>query len=170
MKFLVKSTLVATLSFAAIVTPVATQAASTQASQIAVAKQAILTGEIMPYATPELRDLLRQAYRVDGQMRTPDNETGCEFYEHYYLGHGNKGLEGIKNWKATSKNNIVSITFNNTFDKPYDVDLVEFTMRGNQIDDVRNAYSNNPHIIPKLSRHDPSIKQNAQEMVRTGGC
>lgn len=43
-------------------------------TQIAVAKKAILAGEVMPYATPELRNLLRQAYKVDGQMTTPDNE------------------------------------------------------------------------------------------------
>lgn len=134
-------------------------------TQIAVAKKAILAGEIMPYATPELRNLLKQAYRVDGQMTTPDNELGCEFAEHFYLGHGNGGLDTIKNWKASTKNNVVRITFSNG---GYDANLIEFVMKGNQIHDVRHGYSDNPKKIP--TKTDSSIRAEAQTMVKTGDC
>lgn len=100
-------------------------------TQIAIAKKAILAGEVMPYATPELRQLLKKAYQIDEKIQEQfDDPLGCEFYEHYYLGHGNKGLEGIKNWKATPlKGGIIRITFNNTENKPYDADLIEFVMK-----------------------------------------
>lgn len=134
-------------------------------AQIAVAKKAVLAGEVMPYATPELRSLLKQAYRVDGQMTTPDNELGCEFAEHFYLGHGNGGLDSIKNWKANAKNNMVRIAFSNG---GYDANLIEFKMKGNQIDDVRFGYSDNPKKPP--TKTDSSLRAEAQTMVNTGDC
>lgn len=134
-------------------------------AQIAIAKKAVLAGEVMPYATPEFRSLLKQAYRVDGQMTTPDNEMGCEFAEHFYLGHGNGGLASIKNWKANAKNNMVRITFSNG---GYDANLIEFKMKGNQIDDVRFGYSDNPKKPPSKTEH--SLKNEAQTMAKTGHC
>lgn len=133
-------------------------------AQIEVAKKAILAGEIMPYATPELRDLLRQAYRVDGQMTTPNNPLGCELAEHYYLGYGNGGLDAIKNWKASTKNNVVHISFNSS----YDAILIEFTMKANLIDDVRYGYSKNPRKPP--TKTTSSLREDAQKMVDTDNC
>lgn len=142
-------------------------------AQIAVAKKAVLAGEVMPYATPELRSLLKQAYRVDGQMTTPDNDMGCEFAEHFYLGHGNGGLEAeyIRNWKATTlKNGVIRISFSQAgFDGGLsDSNLIEFVMKGNQIHDVRFGYSDNPKKPP--TKTDSSLRAEAQQMVKTGRC
>lgn len=136
-------------------------------AKIAIAKKAIYAGEVSPYATPAFGRLLQKAHKINEMMTTFDNETGCEFSEHYYLGHGNGGLEAsdIKNWKATTtKNGVVRISFG-TYNDNY---LLEFVMQGNQIDDVKMAYSDNPKKTPTAT--EQSLREEAQKMVNTNSC
>lgn len=129
-------------------------------TQIAIAKKAVETGEVTPYATAEFKQLLSKAHKVNSKMSTPDNELGCEFYEGTYLGHFHDSPV-IKNWKATATNNIVRVTFvHGSYDggADYGASLIEFTMKGNQIHDVRHGYSDN------------SLRIETQKIVNTNNC
>lgn len=138
-------------------------------TQTAVAKKAIYAGEVMPYATPEFKQLLRKAYDVQDEVgEWTGDDFACEFSEHFYLGHGNGGLDGVKNWKATANNNVIRVTFSNAYHQPEDVSLVEFIMKGSQIHDVRYGYSSNPKKAPTKTTH--SLREEAQKMVKTGDC
>lgn len=50
----------------------------------------------------------------------------------------------------------------------YGAGLVEFVMKGNQIDDVRYGGSDNPKKIP--TKTERSLKADAQKMVNTNLC
>lgn len=138
-------------------------------NQIAIAKKAILKGEVMPYATPELKQILQKAHKIDDTIREQyDEPYGCEFAEHFYLGHGNGGLEAqdIQNWNATTlQNGVIHITFSNG---GVNQNLIEFTMKGNLIDNVKFGYSDNPKKIP--NKTDISLKVQAQKMIKTNNC
>lgn len=117
-------------------------------AQIAVAKKAVQSGKIAPYATPELKQLLKKAHQIDDIIRNQDPDgLGCDFHEHFYVGWEQDDPR-IKNWKASAKNNVVHITFK---DSGNFVSL-KFKMKGNLIDDVN------------------SIKRDARTMINTGNC
>lgn len=141
-------------------------------AKLALAKKAVIAGEVSPYATPDLKKVLQQAHAIDDRIQAAYEDMGCEFVEHYYLGHGNAGLEAneIRNWKASvPKSGMVKVTFNSIRGG---ADLVEFDMvcKGNscQISDVRHGYSQNPRVLPK--RTGLSLKQEAQAMINANSC
>lgn len=143
--------------------------------KIALAKKVITEGEISPYATPNLKNILQKAHKINDQMaKTAEYEgVGCDFAEHFYLGHGNGGLDEITKWKANVlKNGVVRVSFNNGSGEMAYANLVEFDMvqKGNRyaIDDVRFAMSDNPKKIPLGT--DSSIKLEAQAMINKNGC
>lgn len=144
-------------------------------AKIAFAKKVILAGEISPYATPTLKNTLQKAHKINDRMAGTEEygDVGCEFAEHFYLGHGNSGLEAneIINWKAkVLPNGSVRITFGR---KNYaESNLVEMDMQTKGktyvLDDVRFAYSDNPKKVPTGA--DSSIKLEAQAMINKNGC
>lgn len=137
-----------------------TTPALANSAQIAVAKKAIYAGEVMRYATPELKKLLTEAHKVDTHLANTIYEPmGCEFNEKWYLGHGNGDLE-IRNLKASANNNTVRITFNN--------DLIIFSMKGNQIDNVQYGISDNPRKPP--TKTDMSLRADAKRLIDTYDC
>lgn len=144
-------------------------------AKLALAKKAVFTGAISPYATPNFKKILRQANTINDRMaKTAEYEgMGCEFAEHSYLGHGNAGLGAneIRNWKASvPKSGMVKVTFNSIHGG---ADLVEFDMvcKGNscQISDVRHGYSQNPRVLPKRTE-GKSLRQQAQAMINANSC
>lgn len=142
-----------------------TTPALANSAQIAVAKKAIYAGEVMPYATPELKKLLTEAHKVDTHLANTIYEPmGCEFDEKWYLGHGQDDLE-IRNLKASANNNTVRITFSNG--SSYS-NLVIFSMKGNQIDNVQHGSSNNPKKPP--TKTDSSLRANAKKLIDTYDC
>lgn len=143
-------------------------------AQIEIAKKAIESAEVIPYATPEFADLLIEAKEIDKKLAEAGKGggTGCEFIEHYYFGYGN-GDTAIINWKVTvPKDNVIRITYNSAdyVDRTIlsDAYLAEFTMKGNWIDDIKFGHSNNPKRPP--TKTNGSLRADAQKMVNTGRC
>ena len=144
-------------------------------AKLALAKKAVIAGEVSPYATPDLKKVLQQAHAIDERIQAASNyeDMGCEFTEHFYLGHGNAGLEArnIRNWKPRITKSGVKVTFNNM--GASGTELVEFDMvcKGNncQISDVRYGYSKNARVLPKRTE-GLSLKQEAQAMIDKNGC
>lgn len=143
-------------------------------AKLALAKKAVFTGAISPYATPNFKKILRQANTINDRMaKTAEDEgMGCEFAEHFYLGWGNDPSEADikRTWKASvTKSGMVRATFNNIGS----ANLVEFDMvcKGNscQISDVRSGYSDNPKVFPKRTS-GMSLKQEAQLMISKNSC
>lgn len=135
--------------------------AMANSAQIAVAKKAILKGEVMPYATPELKRNLQQAYKINDRMQQHPNyePMGCEFASAFYLGHGNGGPEpqDFKNFKFTTlKNGYLQANYTVWGDKV----STKFKMvcKGNNclIDDVLSDFG--------------SLKSEAKTMVKTNRC
>lgn len=143
---------------------------SMSAEQMEVAKKAAETGEIMPYATLELKQLLENAHKINDET-AKNNEFPCMFHESEYLGYRGEGIV-FKNLQANASNDLVRITFvygdYEGGDKEYGAGLIEFIMKGNQIDDVRFGYGDNAKQIP-TSTHS-SLKADVQKMADANAC
>jgi hypothetical protein len=135
-------------------------------AKLALAKKAVIAGEVSPYATPDLKKVLQQAHAIDDRIQAASGYM-CEFVEHAYLGHGNAGLEAhnIRNWKPRITKSGVKVTFNNMGASGTHLVEVEFDMvcKGNscQISDVRHGYSQSTGL---------SLKQEAQAMINANSC
>lgn len=135
--------------------------------QIAVAKQAVLTGKVSPYATPELKNLIIRADQIADEVL---DTTGmlCDFAEKFYLGHGTDDWDtvnqDVKNAKITiPKANTIrmAIKTNNTGH------LIEFAMVGNQIYDIKYAFNDRGIPPTKATR---SLRVQTQKMVAIDDC
>lgn len=138
-------------------------------AQIAVAEQAFKEGDIISYATPKLKHLIKDAYRIDGQESALGSGIGCEFDEARYLGLGNGGVDWtyFKNLKIKApRQDVVHITFHDP--DGYGSTLLEFVMSGIQIEDVRIGYNENSRTPPTTT--ETSLKRDAGYMVATNGC
>lgn len=156
---------------ASVLALISVQAYANEQAKAALVRKAVIAGEISPYATDRLKNILRKAHAIDERIAKEQGDVGCEFAEHFYLGHGNGGLEAraIKNWKTKKlPNDGIKVTFNTA----YDANLLEFDLvkqgNGYAIDDVRFGYSDNPKRVPKKA--DDSIKETALGMIQTNGC
>ena len=145
-------------------------------AKLALAKKAVIAGEVSPYATPDLKKVLQQAHAIDERMMNTTGEyagMGCEFTEHFYLGHGNSGLEArnIRNWKPRITKSGVKVTFNNMGASGTELVELDMVCKGNncQISDVRYGYSKNARVLPKRTE-GLSLKQEAQAMIDKNGC
>lgn len=69
-------------------------------AKVALAKQAIKSGKISPYASPSLKKILKRADAIRFQIE----DAGCDLAEHYYLGHG-QDVPEITNLKVTVLSN-----------------------------------------------------------------
>lgn len=120
-------------------------------AKINLAHKAILTGRVSPYATPSLRQLLKQA---DVTQFKIDIDLGCEMSEHYYLGHGNGDLV-IENLETkVLKDGTVLSTFTDREYREYRA-IVHFKMickkEDCKIDDVNNLREDAQSIVDTYS-------------------
>lgn len=129
-------------------------------AKIAVVKKAIWDGEVSPYATQEFKTILQKAHKINEKMTTEDEPMGCEFVEHYYLGHGNGGPEkkDFKNLKANVlKSGDVQVTYTLWGSKG----LLRFKV----------VCTGNSCLINDVVDKDAgSLKQEAKKMIATNGC
>lgn len=130
-----------------------------------LAKKIVASGEISPYATPELKKLLQKAHQINDRIGNEQYGETCEFYEHFYTGHGNGDMGGIRNWRSkTLKNGSLQVLF----DTHSGTSLVEFDIvakgKGYAVDDVRLGDSANP------KQKKSSIRRTAQNMVKLNNC
>lgn len=138
--------------------------------KFALAKKAVLAGDVESFATADFKKLLKKAHQIDDKKRADNDDMGCDFSEAYYLGHGNGDeltARSIKNWKAVATPSGVKVTFNADGDSH----LIEFDMvcQGSRcaINDVRHGYSTTK-ALPKHA--EDSLRQEAQTMVNTNSC
>ncbi|WLF83953.1 hypothetical protein [Moraxella sp. ZY210820] len=131
-------------------------------AKIDVVKKAVFNGKVSPYATQEFKSILQKAHQIDKKMSLlPDYEgMGCEFAEHYYLGHGNGGPEkqDFKNLKA----NVL---------QGGDVQ-VTYTLWGNKESlRFKLACNGSSCLINDVHSKDfGSLKQDAKKMIATNSC
>lgn len=144
--------------------------ANEQQKKAQFVKKIVLSGQISPYATKRLKTILRKAHEIDNRKGIEYGGIGCDFAEHYYLGHGNGDFETkyIKNWKTTQlPNGNMRVSFNTSSD----AHLIEFDLvkQGTSyaVEDFRYGYSDNPKRVPKKAF---SIKQEALEMIKRNDC
>lgn len=122
-------------------------------AKINLAKKAINTGQVSPYATPNFKKLIKQAKNIAWQV---DGPMGCSMSEHYYLGHGQDPM--IRKVEAyVLKDGTTMATFLNNNERI----SVNFKMvcKGNscQINDVSSEYGS-------------SLRRDAQTIINTYDC
>lgn len=142
---------------------------SIPSAQMEIINKAIETGEIKPYATPELQKLLWDAEAVlDGRADGEEIRLGCDFFESYYMGHDQGGGTRILAWEVnTLPNGAIRVTYSRGFDGWQQNNLIDFVMKGNWIDDVRVA-SGFDADYPTKPEH--SIRVEAQKIVNGQNC
>lgn len=135
--------------------------------QVAVAKRAVLTGKVSPYATPELKRLIARADQVVDEVLDTTGSL-CDFAEKFYLGHSTGDwdtvTQDVKNAKITiPQANTIRMTIKSSSSNH----LIEFTMVGNQIYDIKHAF-NDGGMPPKKATH--SLRARAKKMVEIDDC
>lgn len=139
-------------------------------TKIALAKKVVFSGNVSPYATSSLKQLLQKAHQINDREASINQDIGCEFFEHYYLGWGQDfSAQDVRNLKAkVEKSGTVKVTFNTGFSAQLvEMDMV-CTANSCKVNDVRHGFSDNSKVLPK--RISSSIRRDAQTMVNKNSC
>ena len=148
-------------------------------AKLALAKKMVFETEqkVSPYATPDLKKLLRKAHQIDQrESKRIGGDIACGFFESTYLGAGDDGPGVITNWKAgVTKSGMVRATFHkdsNSTSNDTSGHLIEFDMtcRGQKclVDDVRIASNWESATLPQRTQY--SLRKDAQAIVNANGC